>query len=449
MWRELYCLYQIAMQHELTENMVKIPKSDESLNCHDYFTQILLLETANTYQLRQQEIDLLWELLPNLVKHATLNSHAYNNNHFVISLDSPLPPIHKSLYKPQEKERTLKLTTSNTTEYLNQMLASIKRSGHQSARKIMLIRHLIQCWGSNIHRSFARTSCSDFLDICIGLGATHYLLMQKSANNKQDATGATNQLEAMEGSLKHARLDDIAQKESEETKNNFNYLSSSETSKDVWSKLYTNKSLDDKANNLESNTRTRDTIVKESYKLQSVNLMNMSPGGYCIELDSSELPKHAQTGEVLGLREIDQAGEHWSIGIVRWVKRQAKGTIIQMGIQLLAPNSKPVNVQLRDSKANANEYQRALILPELSGLGQPATLLTNSVSFNVNNKVRISEYGHEYDARLCKELLSSSSFKQFEYEQVDNNGEVKKVKNKPINESPIDSDDFKEVWDLI
>ncbi len=449
-WQELYSLYQIAIQNELTDNQIKLPKSKETLSCHDYFVRILLLEIANTYQLRQQEITLLWEeMLPPLVEHAVLNSHAYNNNHFVIALSSSFPPIHKSLYKSEDKNSTLKLTVSNIIEPLNQMLASIKHSDHQSSRKTMLIRHLIQCWGSNVHRAFARTSCSDFLDICIGLGATHYLLMQKSANGSNDATGATNQLEAMEGSLKHATLHELGKKERQQSKNNINYLSSSvPQGNDVWTKLYGHKNLED-TTGLESNSRSRDAIVKESYRLQSVGLLNMSPGGYCIQLDSDDLPKHAQTGEILGLRELEQGTEQWSVGVVRWVKRQSKGTIIQMGVQLLAPSSIPINIQLRDSRANTNEYQRALILPELSGLGQPATLLTNSVSFNVNNKVRIAEYGSEYDARLCKELASSGSFKQFEFERIAKDGDTKPPKKDPIGDPSLDSEELKEVWDLI
>lgn len=450
MWRELYCLYQIAINQEIQNIPVKVSHSQEVLVCHDYFIRILLLGTANTYQLRQQEIQLLWDILPQLSPHAVLKSHAYNTNHFVVSLDSPLPPIHKSLYKIGMKGQTVKLMASTLTEHLDQMLLSIKQSGQESARKTMLLRHLIQCWGSDVHRSFARTSCNEFLDICIGLGATHYLLMQNDSG-KVDATGARDTLEAMEGSLKHVTLLDVSQKEKRVMKKDVNYLSSSVPSDDVWAKLYRpEQAMKNALNEMNSNMRSRDTIVKDTYKLQTVSLLNMSPGGYCLQLDSEALPKHAQTGEILGLLEFDpKGGEHWSVGIVRWVRRQSKGTIIQMGVQLLAPSAIPINVQLRDSKSNVNDFQRALILPELTGIGQPATLLANSLSFNMNNKVRIVDNDEEYDARLTKEVISSGSFKQFQFEKLDKDKQKNDTRVNPVRDPSFDSDELQDVWDLI
>lgn len=454
MWRELYCLYQLALRHQVERINIKIKHNQETLNCHDYFVRILLLGTANTYKLRQQEIQLLWQVLPELVAHAVLKSHAYNNNHFVIPLHSASPPIHKSLYDSSAKVQNLKLTASGTVDRLNQMLLSVQQSGQSSARKVMLLRHLIQCWGSDVHRSFARTSCNEYLDICIGLGATHYLLMQQDNGKlKRDATGASDTLEVMEGSLKFATLSEVSKQERLRTKKDYNYLSSSgPPAEDIWAKLYhPEQAMKEALNKIHSDERTREAIVKESYKLQTVSLLNMSPGGYCIQLDSESLPKHAQTGEVLGMLEFEpKGGEHWSIGVVRWVRRQSKGTSVQMGVQLLSPGATPVNVQLRDKKSDANEYQRALILPELTGIGQPMTLLANSLSFSVNSKVRIAENGNQYDVRLTRELFASSSFRQFHFERLTGEKKDSQESPKPVRDPSFDSqEELKDVWDLI
>ncbi|TQV86977.1 hypothetical protein [Aliikangiella coralliicola] len=449
-WRELYCLYQIAKQFEVENNEISVDHTKERFSAHNYFSRILLLSAANPYQLRQREIQMLWDILPELSSHITLMSHAYNKQHYIISLNSASPPIHKSLYQ-KDNDKNLKLTIFPAVEHLKQMLSSIKRSDQNSVRKTMLLRHLIQTWSHGTHRSFARTSCTESLDISIGLGATHYLLMQTPGEQGEDVSGSSDTLEAMEGSLKNATLLDVAKRRNEILKQDYDYLSSSgPPSDDVWAKLYRpDQVAKQKVDELEAKNRSRDSIVRDSYKLQQVSLLNMSPGGYCIQITSEKLPKHAQTGEILGFLEKDvQEREHWSIGVVRWVRRQAKGSIVQMGVQLLAPGALPINVQLRNSKSETNEYQRALILPALTGTGQPATLITNPLSFTTNSKVRILDHGQEYDARLSKEVASSSSFRQFQFEKLggDKNSDSPE---KPPQDPSYDAQDLDGVWDLI
>ncbi len=451
LWRELYCLYQIATQYELENQQVEVERSKETITSHSGFIQILLLSIANPYQLRQQEINILWEILPELSEHASLMTHAYNKQHYVIALSSSSPPVHKSLHHPHENTNNLKLTAFTTVEHLKQMLAAITGSDQKNVRKSMLLRHLIQCWSHGTHRSFARTPCSEVLDISIGLGSTHYLLMQTSIREVEDVSGTNNTLEAMEGSLKDVTLLDIAQNAQDDADKNINYLSSSNApDDDAWAKLYRPGQIMKQAlSEVDRKNRSKDAIVKDSYKLLQVDLLNMSPGGYCIQIASKNLPKHAQTGEVIGFLEEDpQSREHWSIGVVRWVRRLNKGNSVQMGVQLLAPAAVPINIQLRNSKIDTNEYQRALLLPALTGVGQPATLLTNPLSFSVNSKVRILDHKQEYDSRLTKEIASSSSFRQFQFEKVDS-GHKHKLKQPPRDEPPFDSQELDGIWDLI
>jgi|GEM_PF-3054080 len=450
LWRELYCLYQIARSHEVDNQIVAIDDFHGKASVHSSFTQILLLSVASPYQLRQREIDLLWQILPDLLEHATLKTHAYNKHHYVIALNSAMPPVHKSLYKANDGDVTLKLTAFTTVEKLNQMLADIHGNDQQSSRKIMLLRHLIQCWNHGTHRAFARTRCHGNANISFGLGSTHFHLTH-DGQTQNSGDGST--LEAMEGSLKHATLTEIANRRKEHDIHSFDYLSSSgPPDADVWAKLYkTDKEKEYEAAKQrmqQTHSRSRDTIVRDSYRSQSVDLLNMSPNGYCIEIRSSELPNHAQTGEILGFQEDGkEAAEQWNIGVVRWVRRQPKGQQVQMGVQLLAPGAKPINVQLRNSRSEANEYQRALMLPALTGVGQPATVLTNPISFSTNSKIRINENGKEYDARLSKELAATTSYRQFCFEKIGGSDKKRSPTGSP---SPVlEPEELDGVWDLI
>jgi cyclic-di-GMP-binding protein len=450
-WGELYTLYKIACFQEIEAKHFSHGKQKDKVSARQHFIKILLLSISNPYQLRQQEILLLWQLLPELDEEVTLKSHAYNNNHFLIDLDSKQPPIHKSFYKSEKKTKALKLTAYPAVEMLNKILLAATEKNQLSARRSMLLKHVIECWQHDCQRTFARTGCNELLEIAIGLGASHYLLMQSPSETSPDLSGAKDTLEAMEGSLKNATLFDEVRAKEKPNYHNKNYLSSSgPPDDDVWAKLYRpEEAIKQAINDIETKNRSRDTIAKDSYKLQQVSLVNMSPGGYCIEIIADNLPKHAQTGEVLGLLEADQQNrEHWSIGVVRWVKRQAKTNIIQMGVELLAPAATPINMQLRNSKSQVNEFQRSLLLPALTGIGQPETILTNPLTFSVNSKVKIVEHGQEFAARLAKEVAVSSSFKQFEFERL-SDGQETPQRSKPRPETPYNPKNFDGVWDII
>ncbi|WP_444997321.1 hypothetical protein [Aliikangiella sp. IMCC44359] len=447
-WRELYCLYQIAIQNDLENQKVAIEYNKQSSSASECILQILLLTVANPYQLHQREVELLWGLLPELSEHVSLKSHAYNKQHYVVDLNSSSPPIHKSLYKPQGEKNNLKLTVFTAIDQLKHMLHSVDDKEQLSARKTMLIRHLIQTWSHGTHRAFARTPCDDSINISIGLGATHYLLMQKYNIGKGPSIDGTNDtLTAMEGSLKDATLLDVAQSNDKNIQQNFNYLSSSgPPDSDVWEKYYQSEAEKGKTQ-FQPTNRSRDTIVRENYKFQEVSLLNMSPSGYCIQIAASELPKHAQTGEVLGFLELDQHNrEHWSVGVVRWVRRQSKGSLVQMGVQLLAPGVTAINIKRRSTRQDENDFRRGLILPALTGIGQPATILTNPLYFSISNKIKVVEQGVAYNARLTKEVAATSSYRQFAFEKQ---GDATNLNAPPqTKNSPDDTEDIDGIWDI-
>ena len=450
LWRELYCLYQISKRHEL-EDLAVESRNEDNMSAQQYFLRVLLLSISNPYQLRQAEIQELWRLLPEISEFASLMSHAYNKDHFVICLDRPLPPLHKSLHKPSDNATYLKLTAFTAVEHLNQMLEENRLTEQWGVRKNMLLRHLIRCWSNGVQRTFARTPCGESIDVSIGLGATHYLLLQSLDSEDLVEDKARDTLEAMEGSMKNATLLDLSKKKSSGSKNSHDFLSSgAPPDDDVWAKLYRPEQVMKEAHNeMESKNRSRESIVKDSYKLQSVDLLNMSPAGYCIQIETQDLPGHAQPGEILGFLESDDNSlKQWSVGVVRWIRRLLKGTSLQLGVQLLAPGAKPVNIQLRNSKGDDNEFQRALLLPELSAVGQPQSLVTNQLSFSVNSKIRVHDQDRQFEARLSKEIAASSSFKQFQFEKIGSDGNAKAG---PKSAKPPSSSDqgLDGIWDLI
>ncbi len=454
-WRELYSLYQLSLAHKLENNTFIVPDSNKSYTPKNCFIQIILLSISNPYQLRQNEIELLWTLLPDYVEKCALEAHAFNKKPYVINLKSNKPAVQKSLYKNIVGEVCLKLSVSNVIEQIKTDLSQVQEKARYSARRTMIFKHLIHLWSENTQRSFARTRCEDNIQVSIGLGSTHYLLMenrmqviaeQQVGEEDTQQTINSQSLDAMEGSLKGVTLSVVASdRNAVIAKSDRNYLSTSAiTKKDVWAKLYGQGiTLNPPTEEVMLEQRSNESIARDSYKIQECDLINMSPGGYCLQIPSTALPKHAQTGEIIGIIDDDSINNQWSIGVVRWVRRQIKNNNVQMGVQLLAPDATPINIQLRSSKNENHQFQRALLLPSLTGVGQSASIITNPLAFNVNNKVRISEISKDYDVRLTKEINSSGSSKQFYFDILNQN------KNKESVEQSDHPKDIDGVWDLI
>ena len=153
------------------------------------------------------------------------------------------------------------------------------------------------------------------------------------------------------------------------------------------------------------------------------------------------MPKNIQAGEIISLRETEN--QVWSIAVIRWIRHiKKKGT--QIGIELLAPNAQPCGVQLLHRTGDPSEYLRGMLLPELSGIGQAATLITPRLPFQSGHKVSIKLSDTETKCQLEKRVSATGSFSQFELSQTAHfKGEDILAKKETPQES---EDDFDSLW---
>ena len=148
----------------------------------------------------------------------------------------------------------------------------------------------------------------------------------------------------------------------------------------------------------------------DAYPNYEVPLINTSPGGYCLKWQG-EIPSNIQAGEILSIRENSK--QPWRIAVIRWI-RHIKQFGTQIGVELLAPNAKPCGVQLHHKTGDPSEYLRGLLLPEISAIGQAATLITPRLPFQAGHKVSIKFGDTEGKCQLEKRVSATSSFSQFE-----------------------------------
>jgi hypothetical protein len=157
------------------------------------------------------------------------------------------------------------------------------------------------------------------------------------------------------------------------------------------------------------------------------------------------VPPQVKTGEIIGIQE--NADSMWSIGVIRWVK-QFKNEGARMGVELLAPKADACGAQAIHKKGGVTEYMRALILPELKAIGQPATLITPNIAFHVGYKVNVNQSGHTIKAQLVKQVSSTASFNQFQYKPLTPTAtQTTAASAAPQQQKPNkDDDDFDSIW---
>ncbi|MCO7227422.1 hypothetical protein [Pleionea sp. CnH1-48] len=452
-WQEINTIYRFAVEQKLHEKSCHFEGFQTEHSIQDVFIKISLLSIASPYQLRQQEIEVVFKGLQKYVEHCKLENSSRFDNRYVIDLNESKAPVHQALAKVRPSQNTYSFNLDNVVLQLQMELKQRRQKNQEVAiggLSLRLIRHLLKSWAHLSSRNFARTPCEGFLHVSIGLSATHQFLSSPEDGNLADSPET---LEHLEGSLRHATLlDDEQNLSTLQSFGNSSVAQPTSNDADIWAKLYrprqampVNNEIDYAHSFGKENLSAH--INKPAHHLMDAEIVNISPGGYCLHLNG-KYPNQTQTGEIIGLLEVEDNGqENWNIGVIRWIKRKAENPGLQIGIQLIAPGAKPIRSQTPNAHSTRKEYQDALLLPELKGIGQPATILTSPSTYTTNQKVKVYDGEEAFEARLTKLVSSSQGFRQFYFER-----EV--VKSSYDQASPGDdpgkrNDDFDTVWDLI
>ncbi|MFZ5756964.1 MAG: hypothetical protein ACOY3X_08685 [Pseudomonadota bacterium] len=419
-WLELHQLYLLAEGHGLdrTEVEDKGFKHVESSTIRDSYARALLLATARPNQMRQQEIELVWEATEDWCGLVSINDTKENSDIFAFDLQVDAPPTYRKLASKHvgemlrsidARELSGKLKLAGDSGQLPE-----KNAGFVFPRGFSreLAIHLSQAWGALTERAFQRLAASGTIDICVGLGATHYFL-SNGADFDQTIRGTSLQV----------LMED---RENPFLRNRFGKSGEQIDPADAWSQAYDGGAhrMADEVDFGQVNMTRVDSLLAESLRNREARLkfdsyrcsiVNSSPGGYCVEW-AGDMPAHIRTGELIGLREDKAPG--WSIGVIRWVKQLA-GKGAQLGIELLAPKAAPCGTQVIKQTGEHTEWMRTLLLPELRAIGQEATLVTPAIAFSTGYKVMISLGGEQRRVALHRQLNATAGFRQFLFRDLD------------------------------
>ncbi len=401
-WMELHQLFLLAERQKLSSQLVVDEISGDG-SITDTYLRALMLGSCKPNQLRQRDLAGVYKGLREWVQHIDMLPPNSSEGMFLVDFASDHPPIYSSLYSDIPGENCRQINTDNLINFLQNLR---NEAGEQSivfdkdtVVSPNVLDHVISSWGVMSKRNFARAPGQEKLWVTVGLSNTHFYV---SGGLDFETLASPNAAQLLKEEAEYKPLADETVKE-----------------KELWSKVFDGGGDDDVAlEDLEFNIREAGQYVnpqsKERHPVFPVRMVNVSPGGYCLEW-SADIPSHIKTGDVIAVREVDN--NSWSIAVIRWVS-QLKDQTTLLGVELLSPRATPYGARVQHKTGEEGDLMRALLLPEIKLVGQPNTLVTPRVGFKERQKVTLIRGGEESYIQLFKKVSSTAAYSQFEFRYI-------------------------------
>jgi hypothetical protein len=409
-WYEINQLYALAEELGIAADAYsdEQTRSTTQLTITDVYLRIAMLAVAKPNQLRQKDLSAVYHALEQWTPRLTIGAPA-DDTLFVVDLDADAPPSYRELGSHTgDALRGIRtdVLVYELEAYLTEMASDVPVPDYVSQE---LLRHLAHAWGVMKKRSFRRSQSIGPMKVCIGLRTLHYYI--SGGVEFADQLGTTEALLRREinpfiGAPDEQRPEPKATRPDDVWNGAFDLRGA---------RIPENPNIEDPHRILLNPRKMAPRPVSESsYPCYDTQIVDTSPAGYCVRWDAP-LPPHLQTGELLAIRERDDA--RWCIAVSRWIRHNDGGTLL--GLELLAPRAIPAGVRLLQKRGSSAEYNRAVLLPALEAIGQPAMLITPRLPYRESQKVQIRRHGIQATGQLMRRVRMTESFTQFTFRMLD------------------------------
>ncbi len=364
-WREMHQLYLLSEELALTDQIVEDDENHlAQLTIEETYLRALMLAVARPNQLREHQLTAIFNALE-LWVHWLSISEPNQHTLFVVDLASDRPPSYRALgYAPSQFQRGIRTDRLmlELEAWLNELKTDVPVPEYLDP---LLVSRLVHNWGVVKQRSFRRCGATGTFKVCAGLRAAHWHIS---------------------GGVTFAwQLGDAAALLQPEI-NPFNNAASA----------------------------TADPSPPPSMQVFDADIEDTSPTGYCMRWRPHG-GQRVLAGELLALREVDD--RRWRVAICRWIEHLDGPS--RMGVELLSPRAIPVAVRRIEKRGGPLEFSRALLLPALEILHQPATLIMPRDGFGELQKVQVQRQGVRTTAQLLRRIQITESVIQFTFRMLD------------------------------
>ena len=416
-WLELHKLYLYALSKKLEQDAVQ-----DTLNIHmpkssiaRVYKQILLLALASPYRLRQGEAEAIYSVLIRWAGHVHILPYDHpeaSEALYVVHTDSDEAPDYQAFnHRDCDSLHCTLVDTRQLNQVLQEEYEQFKNAKPNGLISTELLFRLICAWGYAPKRHFNRTDRHAHIEVVVGATMLHQALARDLGDSTMLGKKATYESKTVV---------DVSQP----------------TRDDVWNIFASNKMKKNYEAYSKSLQKEHDNQQQlPPLRIQHWEIRNESAGGYRLALGDAQECK-VQVGELVGLRPSAE-DPTWEIGVIRWL-RQSNEQGLEIGVQILAPQARPTMVRNDKAGGRAAEFQYAMLLPEVPGIKQPATIITPILLFQPGNELLMHMPGHEITLRLEQAIQDSGSFVQFRYTYL---GDQLQDKSKPARP------DMEDIWE--
>ncbi|WP_300428001.1 hypothetical protein [uncultured Thalassolituus sp.] len=441
-WLDINQMYLMAEARRLQKLEIEDQQNRlcTATSIKDVFVRIHLLGTVKPSNLRQQDLAMIYEACELWSEQVELTPADDESALFIINLHRDRAGQYRHHLRDAQKASFRSL---NANKLVNGLKSWNRSAADDNADVVVpdkmsdtLVSHAVQAWGIHWQRSFRRQPTEGKLTVCVGLSALHYFTAGRR-DFEQVMLGFKPS--AYEGDQNTGRSVDTGRVASD----------------DIWADAFDaggsarmpeNSSMNLDAIEFINKHKGQNSPARESdvrYSNYPVVLINTSPGGYCLHWEG-EVPSSIQAGELIGIQE--SGVRHWSVGVIRWIRHlRDQGT--QLGVELLAPKAEVAAARLLQKTGSNGPQMRALVLPAIKAIAQPATVLLPRIPFRTGNKIELQHNELQGRYQLSRSLTSTSSFGQFQFRAAG----MTPATQQPVSRagSSLIEDDFDSLWNKL
>lgn len=409
-WNDLHTLYAIAERHGLLQQQVDditlhVPTGS---TIEDIYKQILLLSLACPYRLRQDEISNVYTLLSQWASYSKLLRKTDENSGglFAWSLKTDNAPAYLTIRNREARDHHWRiLDTGNMAEPIRAAINARREFTHRYSEYLeeRILQRLMLIWGVMPKRRFTRREQDAQVQLVVGLKAIHSIIsgpQPEQPDAEQVETEVIRDREYLQDPTfeRPTRIRTDPHSSNSKTRTRFGQLP------EQWQ----NKPLQGaySARIPEADAETTTPLHPEHWKMQ-----DMSAGGYCLLWDSEEASS-AQVGELVAIKASDDDNDNWHLGVIRWMKfTMERG--LGLGVQMMSPGARAIWARVCNDKSGTTDKVQGILLPDIRGLNQQATLLLPPLLFRTGCLSRLTRDDKEEQIRLTTQLEDTGSFAQF------------------------------------
>ena len=413
LWLTINQLYYLACDYDIAHTDLRaLVLNRHAGNIHKLYCQICLHSLLNLSAMTRASILMVHRLLPLWSKHIIATLEPQTETRVYVDLHSDHPPSYlnaQSLINPyQEQYDCLFIELAPLVTYLQLRSQTLADEGNETAERCLLDK----VWMAVTYRYIqpqrtlpTKQSLKQLATIITDFNAIHYYTSgSQSLNTLLDS-------EALPESYR-PRYD------TEPKPNQLTTLTNVETfdREDAFSHFRLLRlPIDSDERSLvvdqePSLIKQAATSVKGKQAAKSIDIVaNENQSDTMI---STAPPRLRNMSLFLLCRLGITAKDNWSIGIVRWLGFDQKGTEVEW--QILGNDISPCAVRLEDRSERSQSFVPAFLVAADEPLQTSSSLLLPRARFQPNDKVAIYINGEQQSLRLQDRLLITEEFVQYE-----------------------------------